>query len=164
MLVNGRQLSDRHEQGFSTFKFLFWLALLGTIVWNGFLGFNAYYNNWKVEDVFTLLVENKASASEAEVRSQMQKLFGLKYISHKDFPEEFFDNLSIKTSGSIVEISSNYQVTLWPVGRVEETDEDGSYHPDDLNGLDILRDKLRVDLEFEPYAITDPSLIQTDAP
>ncbi|GAV20586.1 hypothetical protein MMIC_P1555 [Mariprofundus micogutta] len=143
-------------------KFLFWVALLGATVWNGFLGFNAWYNNWKVEDVFVVLVDTRPSASEAEVRSQMQKLFGLKYILNNDLPDEFFDNLSIKASGSMLEISSYYAVTIWPAGRVVNRDEDGSYHPDDLTGMDLLRDKLRIDLEFEPYAITDPSRIQAE--
>ena len=145
------------------FKFLFWLALSGAVLWNGFLGFKAYYNNWQAEDVFTLLVNTRASASEAEVRVQMKKLFGLKYISNKDYPDAFFDNLSIKASGSIVEISSHYQVTLWPLGSVEHRDKDGSYYPDELQGLDLVRDKLRIDLTFEPYAITDPSHIQAEA-
>jgi len=149
-----RDLSGHHERGFSMIKFLLWLTLLVTLVWNGFLVFQAHYNHWQAEDVFELLVENKRTASAEEARKQMNKLFELKYITSDDFPEEFFDNLSIKATGSALEISSFYQVTIWPLGSVEARDADGSYHPDDLNGLDIMRDKVRLDIEFEPYAIT----------
>ena len=142
-------------------KVLLWLALLGGVVWNGFLIFTAHYNNWQAEDVFALLVEKRHSASESEARRHMKKLFELKYISRDDFPEEFFDNLSITATGSGLEVSSWYEVTIWPLGSVQQRDEDGSYHPDDLQGLDIIRDKLRVELEFEPYAISDPSLVNS---
>jgi len=144
------------------FKFLFWLMLITVVVWNGFLGFRAYYNNWQAEDVFTFLAENKATASQTEVRNHMKKMFAVKYITSADFPVEFFDNLTIKANGTLVEISSYYLVTLWPLGMVEERDDDGSYHPDDLQGLDILRDKIRIDLEFEPYAITGASGTQVE--
>jgi len=160
--MSGRQFPN--EQGFSVFKLLFWLALLGAIIANGFQGFKAYYNNWQVEDVFTLLVENRASSSETEVREHMKKLFQLKYITTADYPPEFFDHLKIKVDENGLEISSWYDVTIWPLGRVQQRYDDGTYDPEELEGMDVLRDKLRIDLEFDPYASTGPSHAQTDSP
>ena len=46
-------------------------------------------------------------------------------------------------------------MTIWPFGSVKTRDEQGEYAPDDLTGLDILRHKTRIDLSFEPNAISE---------
>jgi len=76
-------------------------------------------------------------------------------LSVSDLPPEFQDNLRIRREGSMLEVSSLYTVVIWPLGPVEKVDEEGGYDIDALEGMDILRDKLRLDLEFEPYAISE---------
>jgi len=51
-----------------------------------------------------------------------------------------------------VKISSYYHLTVWLIGPVEGVDPESDYDPKDLKGMDKLRDKLRKDFEFEPYA------------
>ena len=135
-------------------KALVWVVILGTVVLQGLRILNVHQVNWRVEDVFASIARNMATASEGEIRQKLPTLFKVQYIAPDDLPEEFYQNLVIKSEGNGVEISSRYQATVWPLGRVENVDEDGTYAPDELSGMDILRDKTRLDFEFEPYAAT----------
>ena len=107
-----------------------------------------------MEDAFAGVARNMATASEMEIRQKLPTLLKMQYIAHDDLPEEFYQNLAIKIEDGRVEIFSRYQMTVWPLGRVENVDKDGTYAPDELTGMDILRDKTRLDFEFEPYAAT----------
>ena len=146
--------SNRNERGFSMMKMGLWLALVGFALWYGALIFQAHYTNWKVQDVFESVTSNLGNASEGEIRARLPQLFKVMYLSAADLPPEFQDNLLIRREGSMLEISSLYAVVIWPLGPVEAVDEEGGYDIDALEGMDILRDKLRVDIEFEPYAIS----------
>jgi len=147
---------DASERGFSLVKLLAWIALAGFILLNGGEAIYAYYTNSKVQHCFDGLVANSrmAHADAATVRNRLNELFSTQYIDNGDLPDAFFDHLNIQATGDMVEISSRYSVTIWPLGRVQDVDQDGSYDPDALSGMDILRDKMRIDLEFEPYAIS----------
>jgi hypothetical protein len=142
------------ESGFSVIKVLFWLVILGVLISNGFQLLQIHQTNWKVQDVFDNISRKMADSSEAVIRSKLPILFKVGYISHDDVPEEFYDNLLIRFSKGRVEISSSYMETLWPLGRVENVDEEGTYDPLELTGMDYLRDKTRQDFYFEPYAKT----------
>lgn len=144
------------EQGFSVVKLLFWLAVLGFFVFNGFLVLHAYYTNGQVQHCFDGLVHNKAAqVGELEARDKLNELLSVQYLEKDDLPAEFYDQLQIKVSGDMLEVSSSYGVTVWPFGKVEYVDESGGYDPELLSGMDILRDKTRIDLSFEPYAISN---------
>lgn len=132
-----------------------WLALLGFLVWNGAILFNAHYVNWKVQDVFDNVVKNMRDSSEAEIREKLPTLYKIQYLSPNDLPREFYDNLEIKQQMGMLEISSIYSVVVWPFGPVEKVDEEGEYDPEQLEGMDLLRDRSRIDLQFEPYAISN---------
>jgi len=136
-------------------KTLFWLALVGFAIWYGALVFQAHYTNWKVQDVFDSVPEKMSNASEAAIRARLPQLFNVMYLSPSDLPPEFQDNLVIRREGSMLEISSSYSVVIWPLGPVQAVDEEGRYNIDQLEGMDIVRDKLRTDIEFEPYAISN---------
>jgi len=143
------------EQGFSVVKLLFWLAVLGFFIFNGFLVFHAYYTNGQVQHCFEGLVHNRtAHTGKLEARDKLDELFSVQYLEKDDLPAEFYDQLQIKVSGDMLEISSSYGVTVWPFGKVEHVDESGEYDPELLGGMDMLRDKTRIDLSFEPYAIS----------
>ncbi|MDQ6969689.1 MAG: hypothetical protein Q9M16_04185 [Mariprofundus sp.] len=152
--VSNQIISNQIETGFSVVKMLFWLAVIGFVFVNGSAVGLAYYNNTKVQDSFDHLSRKMPAAAEPEIRLKLQEVFHVQYIDKKDLPDEFYDALQIKTTGQGFEISSAYMVTVWPFGRVEERDEFGEYDPENLTGLESLRDKTRIDLFFKPYAIS----------
>lgn len=136
-------------------KAICWLMVVGFLLWYGMLVFLAHYTNWKVQDVFTSVTENLPTASEEEIRTRLPKLYTVMYIEPSDLPQEFYDNIEIRREGNMLEVSSVYTVTIWPLGPVERLDEEGGYLPEELEGMDIVRNKLRMDIEFEPYAISN---------
>ena len=136
------------------FKLLFWLAVSGFVLLNGSLIGKAYYNNAKVQDCFESLTHNMPEASAPEIRVKLDTLFRVQYITADDLPQGFYDTLQIQTTGQGFEISSSYDVSIWPFGSVENRDEQGEYLPDALSGMDILRHQTRIDLQFDPYAIS----------
>ncbi len=144
------------------FKLLFGIAVAGFFILNGALIGNAYYNNSKAQRCFDLLVQSMSRASAPEARAKLDDLFRLQYLYKGDLPSEFYDALKIRATGDMLEVSSRYSVTVWPFGKVTDVDEDDTYDPDALKGMDVLRDKTRIDLSFEPYAIS--SADNTDAP
>jgi len=146
---------NRHsERGFSVFKLLFGIAVAGFLILNGALIGNAYYINSKAQRCFELLAQSMARAGEAEARDKLNDLFRLQYLYREDLPTEFYDALQIKTTGDMLEVSSSYGITVWPFGKVADVDAEGTYDPATLEGLDAIRDKTRIDLSFEPYAIS----------
>jgi hypothetical protein len=140
------------ERGFSVLRLLFWLALIGFLALNGARAADAWYANSKVQRCFDSAVGLQGDASV--IRQRLGRLFQLQYLDSDDLPAAFYDALDIRVNGPVVEISSHYTVTIWPFGRVDELDADGSYDPDALNALNMLRDRSRIDLDFDPYAIT----------
>jgi len=144
----------QHERGFSMIKLLFILALLGGGVWYGWLLIPIYNANWKVQDVFDSVARNMANESEENVARRLPELFKIKYLYHNDVPEEFYDNIRIKADGGRLEVSSYYHVTIWPLGPVTGVDPNEEYDAADLKGMDKIRDKFRLDYDFEPYAQT----------
>jgi hypothetical protein len=144
----------RSELGFSALKLLFWMAILAVLVSNGFQLLQIYQTSWKVQDVFESVSRKMVNSSEDAIRRKLPVLFRVAYISHDDLPEEFYDHISVQAVAGRVEISSSYTETLWPLGPVENVDEEGTYDPLELTGLDYLRDKTRHDIYFELYAET----------
>lgn len=145
---------NRNERGFSMVKVLFWLIALFVLAWQGLEILQIHQANWKVQDAFDGIARNMSDASEADIRKKLPVLLKIQYVSADDLPEEFYENLRIEAGGGHVEISSAYRMTLWPLGPVQDVDEDGSYDPGRLSGRDYFRDKVRLDFEFEPYAAT----------
>lgn len=144
----------RNEQGFSIIKLMFFLSVLAGVVWYGWLLIPMYNAQWKVQDAFDAVSRNMADASEEAIYQRLPDLFRIKYIYHNDLPEEFYDNIKVKADGGRIEISSYYHVTIWPLGPVESVDPESDYDPKELKGMDKIRDKLRLDYDFEPYAET----------
>lgn len=149
-----KNVLGHNERGFSLIRLAFWLAILATVVWYGWLLTPVFTTHWKVQDAFDAISRNMANASEEAIRSRLPELFKVKYIDPEDVPEEFFDNIAIKADGSRVVISSSYRVTVWPLGPVQGVDPEEEYDPSMLKGMDIVRNKLRLDFDFEPYAET----------
>jgi len=144
----------RNEQGFSIIKLMLILSALGIVVWYGWLLIPVYNAKWKVQDAFDAVCRNMANADEGAVHRRLPELFRIKYIYHDDLPEEFYENIKVQASGSRIEVSSYYHVTIWPLGPVEGVDPEEEYDASELKGMDKIRDKLRLDYDFEPYAET----------
>ena len=145
---------NRRERGYSMVKVMAWLVIAGTAIWQGFQILHIHQIYWRVEDVFEGITRNMAVASESDIRQKLPTLLKVQFVSRSDLPEEFYDNLFIKSEDGKIEIYSIYHATAWPLGRVKKVDEYGTYVPEELSGMDILRDRARLDFEFEPYAAT----------
>lgn len=144
----------KHEQGFSMIKIMVWLVLIGAGALVGFKIIPVYNAYWKVQDTFESVSRNMANASESAIRKRLPDLFHIKYLARGDVPDQFYTNVEIKADGGKVEISSEYDVTVWILGPVEGVDPDSEYEESELKGLDKLRHKARRDFHFEPYAET----------
>jgi hypothetical protein len=144
----------RKQAGFSLIKLMFWLALLAGGVWYGYNVIPVYNAYWNVEDVFKSVSRDLANDDASEIRQRLPDIMHVKYIAPGDLPPEFYNNLEIKADGNSVDISSYYHVTVWLLGPVESVDPNSNYNKDDLRGMDRLRDKLRLNFEFEPHAKT----------
>lgn len=135
-------------------RVLLWLLFLGFVGVNAVSVAGAYYTNSRIQRSFDSLTAHEASANEFEARAKLDALLRLQYLDREHMPDGFYDALSIKATGQMLEVSSQYVVTIWPLGRVKAVDADGTYDPDRLRGLDWLRDRLRIELEFAPYSIS----------
>jgi len=144
----------RYQEGFSLIKLMFVLLILGIGTWVSFAVLPVYSTYWKVEDAFESMSRNLANRTAEGVLRKLPEVFHVKYISQKDLPQEFYDNLKIKADGNRIEISSAYHVTIWLLGPLEGVNPDEGYTAGDLKGMDKLRDKARLDFDFEPYAET----------
>jgi len=144
----------KNEQGFSMIKIMFWLVVIGFGVVAGYKVIPVYNANWKVQDTFDGVVRNMADKSESDIRKRLPDLFHIKYLARGDVPKAFYDNIVISTDRGKVEISSEYSVTVWLLGPVEDVDPNSEYEESDLKGMDKLRHKARQDFYFEPYAET----------
>lgn len=144
----------QHQQGFSVIKMLFWLAILFAGVMYAYQVVPVYNAYWKVQDAFSGVVENMSADSEIDIRKRLPDLFRVKYLKQDDLPREFYDNLEIKADGNRVEISSFYHVTVWFLGPVTAVDPASDYDPEELKGMDRVRNRLRQDFDFEPHAAT----------
>jgi len=143
-----------NERGFSLIKFMLLLAVLAGGTWYGYNIIPVYNAEWKIQDAFDAISREMTDDSEQEIRQRLPDLFHIKYLAHDDVPQEFYDNIRIDTSGGQIKISSSYHVTVWLLGPVQSVDPDSDYDPSELKGMDRLRDKLRQDFDFEPYAET----------
>jgi len=140
------------QQGFSKIKLLFWLALLGAIVWSSYMILPVYTTYWKVQDAISSIAKGMIGETETKIRRRLPEVFKIKYISHDDVPNEFYRNLVVEASPERVFIESEYSVTLWLIGPVQKVDPDEDYDEEELEGMDRLRAKGRIDFHFNPYA------------
>ncbi|MDQ6960305.1 MAG: DUF4845 domain-containing protein [Mariprofundaceae bacterium] len=135
-------------------KLLFVLAVLSGGIWSAYNIVPVYNTEWKVQDAFDAVADNLSGQPAEVIRIRLPDIFHVKYIAHNDLPAEFYDNLQIRADGGRIEISSAYHVTIWLLGPLESVNSDENYTSSDLKGMDKLRDKARIDYDFEPYAET----------
>ena len=142
----------RNQGGFSLIKVMFGLAVLAGVVWYGYNVIPVYNTYWSVKDAFKNIVDNRANDDATTIRDALPDILHVQYVNHDDLPPSFYNNLKIKADGNRVDISSYYHVTVWLLGPVQGVDPDSNYNKKNLKGLDLLRDKARLDFNFEPHA------------
>jgi len=140
--------------GFSTIKLLLFAGVIAAAVSWGYAVLPPWYDYWKIQDLFESVVRNMAEEDAATIRRKLPALMDVKYIDRDALPQEFWDNLEIEADGERVRISSFYHVVVWPLGVVQDVDDPNDYDPEELHGLDRLRDWAKMEFEFEPHAET----------
>lgn len=143
-----------HEDGFSTVRMLFWLAVIGAAGWLTVAVADVYYTAWKVQDVFDTVAQNMSGRSTEEIAERLPVLYDLQGLEAADLPQEYYDNLKISTVRHGIRIFSKYHVTIWLLG----TPEDAVFGQDraeaDLESLDKYQDMARLEFDFSPSAET----------
>lgn len=143
-----------HQGGFSTFKMV---AILIVLVGAGMIGarmFPVYYTHYKVQHIFEATSKEMAEDGELKIRARLPLLFKTQAIKADDVPQAFYDNLRIDAGFGRVELFSKYHVIIWLMGPLEDADPNAHYDPVALKGMDKLRDKARMDVDFEVHAKT----------
>ncbi|MDX8383848.1 MAG: hypothetical protein R8M45_07190 [Ghiorsea sp.] len=136
------------------FKMIFWVALIGGGVFVGAQVLPLYNNNMKAENVFEGAAKNLTSQSESDVKKRMLELFKAQGVDMAALPDEFMDNLTIEKNNGKLQIGSEYHVTLWLLGAPVSVDPEEEYKESDVEPMDKLRLRARLDFDFAPYQET----------
>lgn len=136
------------------FKFFFWIALIGAAVVTAAQVIPVQYNNMKVENVFEGAVSNLNTSSTDKIASRLPSLLRSQSVDIKALPEEFFEHLSITKDGNKLTISSKYHVVLWLLGEPTSVDINSDYQASELEMMDKIRLKARLDFDFSPMRVT----------
>jgi hypothetical protein len=134
------------------FKLLFWTSLVTIVMWQCFPVLNIYKNNSIAQDAFEQVSRKMEGASAQAIRRRLSDTLLVMRLPRKALPAAFYEHLEIQTEHGRVKISSWYHKTIWPLGPVQQLDEEGGYDAEELTGLDALRDRLRMDFDFYPSA------------
>ena len=136
------------------FRFLFWAAVIAGAIMVGGQVFPVYYNNMKAENVFEGVAKNMADQSESDIRQRVLELLNTQGVKVADMPDEFLNNLRISQSNGKLQIGSEYHVTLWLIGAPQSVDPDSDYLESEVEPMDKLRLRARMDFDFAPYQET----------
>jgi len=132
------------------FKFVFWFGLIGVGVFVGGQVGPAYYNNMKIDNIFEGVATNLVSLTEPDVRSRLNKLLKVQGVDIKDLPHAFSDNLEIIKEDGKLKISSEYHLIIWLLGEPVNMDLEQDYKESEIEPMNKLRLKARIDLDFYP--------------
>ncbi len=131
-------------------KLLFWLGLIGGGVFVGGQVLPVYYNNMKIENIFAGVSQNMAASPEEDIKGRINELFRIQSVDVKALPEEFFDNLRIDKNGGKIQVSTEYHIVLWLLGKPQSVDPDEKYLESEVAPMDKLRLRARMDFDFAP--------------
>jgi len=140
------------QRGYSLIKVMVWLVILMAAAWQGVKFGQIYYVAWKVQSTFDSAVDHMAGERAASVREAMPRLLALNYIDSDDLPGDFSSGLEVIDTDHGWRISADYVETIWLLGSIEQLDEQGDYDPEQLTGMDVWRERARIDLHFAPHA------------
>ncbi|MDQ6989686.1 MAG: hypothetical protein Q9M19_07370 [Mariprofundaceae bacterium] len=136
------------------FKWLFWLVLIGSSVFVGAQVLPIYNNNMKIDNVFEGVARNLASGSAADARSRVLGLLAIQGVDREALPDTFIENLFVEKNNGKLQIGSEYHITLWLLGEPVSVDPDEEYKASDVEPMDKLRLRARMDFDFAPYQET----------
>jgi len=135
------------------FKMLFWVALIGGGISVVSQVIPVYNNNMKIDNTFKGIVKNLSSQSESVVKKRMMELFKVQSVDLDALPDEFLENLSITKNRGKLQIGSEYHVVLWLLGT-PTIDPESDYKESEVEPMDKLRLRARMDFDFTPYQET----------
>lgn len=135
-------------------KLGFWVLLMVAVVGSAYQVMPIYYNNIKVENTFEGVVANLTDSPIDKTKARLSRLLDSQNVDLSALPEEFFENLVINKEEGRLSISSEYHIVVWLLGEPTSIDPDGEYLESDVEFMDKLRLKARLDLDFAPSRIT----------
>ena len=132
------------------FKLLFWLTLLGGIFFVGAQVTPVYYNNLKIENIFEGVAQNLSTRTEGEVRGRIMQLMDIQSVDLKILPDDFIQNIVVNNENGKLQVSSEYHVVLWLLGKPQSVDPQEEYKESDVKPMDKIRLRARMDFDFAP--------------
>ena len=134
------------------FKLFFWVVLIGGGVFVGGQVMPVYYNNMKIDNVFKGAVQD-ASLAESKVKGIIAKQLRVQSIDLEALPEDFFENISINKEDEKLQVGAEYHITLWLLGE-PTVDPESEYLESEVEPMDKLKLRARLDFDFSPYQET----------
>jgi len=132
------------------FKLLFWLTLIGGSIFVGAQVIPVYYNNLRIGNVFEGVTQNMNDKSENEVRGRITELFVIQSVDFKILPDDFIQNIVVNNENGKLQVSSEYHVVLWLLGKPQSVDPEEEYKESDVKPMDKIRLRARMDFDFAP--------------
>lgn len=145
-----------HQRGFSLAGLLLVVALLALVVDYGYHIIPVYTVKGTIQNIFRSLATHHPDYTQEEVRRKLPEIMRVEYLDpEKDVPEEFFDNLVVVSEDGKMDISTEYQVEVWPLGMPEPfRDPDVDEEDVELSLFERLQLKARLVFDFEISAHT----------
>jgi len=132
------------------FKLLFWLALIGGGIFVGAQVIPVYYNNLRIENIFEGVAQNMNDKPENEVRGRITELLVIQSVDFKILPDDFIQNIVVNNENGKLQVSSEYHVVLWLLGKPQSVGPEEEYKESDVKPMDKIRLRARMDFDFAP--------------
>ncbi|MDQ6962898.1 MAG: hypothetical protein Q9M28_10315 [Mariprofundaceae bacterium] len=145
------------QQGFSFIKIILLTGIMAAAAIAVIMVLPVYNQSWKVQEAMETVVHFYEGGGEAKARKHLSELFAANLLNDGSLPAEFQDNLKViaDTYDADVSLSSEYAIEIWFLGELADVKDPSNYRVSDLKGMDILREKVRLVLEFSPSAKTE---------
>ncbi len=146
----------RREYGFSLVHLLLVVGVLAVVVAYAYALIPVYNVKGTVQSIFESLAKNHPEYSQAEVKRRLPEIMRVEYIDpENDVPQEFFDNLVVVSENGEMDISTQYHVAAWPLGRPKPYDDPYLAEEDmNLSAFEQLQVKARIQFDFDISAHT----------
>jgi len=136
------------------FKLAFWGGLIAVTVLVASKLIPVYYDNMKIQNIFEGVSQNMSNSSVSDVKGRIRELLKIQSVDTQALPHSFFENMAVtKDNGKLI-VESNYHVIVWFLGEPQSVDPDEEYAEKDVEPMDKLRLRTRMDIDFSPHAQT----------
>lgn len=145
------------QQGFSFIKIILLTGFMAAAAIAVIIILPVYNQSWKIQESMENVVHFYEGGGESKAREHLAELFTANLLNDASVLAEFQDNLKIiaDTYDPEVSLSSEYSVEIWFLGKLEGLKNPENYQPSKLTGMNLLRYKTRLLLEFKPSASTE---------